>query len=477
MDPLGVASTHLKFDYRVAIAVLGIAAIAAALATTWPALSAFRTDYRRRRSDALRGRGGDWGARGRRTLVVAQVACAMLLVTGAGLLTKTIVRMYQYDPGFDTRNVLTFYTTLPDRYADDASRLLAMDQIVERIEALPGVVSVGAVAFGDYLASRTETEGGITLEGQQERLPQQGSWIDAALETGSYSYSHRYFETQRIPVIRGRLFTDADYDRGTPTVVLINEEAARRWWPEANGNVIGRRFKLGPPSSPNPWLTVVGAVATTRGTSVRGLESGPSPRVHLPLTADAGTELATRPMETGSFDFYVRTDHSPLALVPSARAALRELDPDFLMRNPADQYLGMVDGISYYRASADVVLAFAAFGLALAAMGLYGTVAYGVVRRTREIGIRIALGAEGADVLRTLMRESVMLAGLGIAAGLALSFGLTRTLESMLFGVNPLDPTVFAAVSAFFVAVVAAATYLPARRATRVDPMIALRVD
>jgi ABC-type antimicrobial peptide transport system permease subunit len=137
----------------------------------------------------------------------------------------------------------------------------------------------------------------------------------------------------------------------------------------------------------------------------------------------------------------------------------------------------MLNGISYYRASADVVLAFATFGLALAAMGLYGTVAYGVVRRTREIGIRIALGAEAADVLRTVMRESVMLAGQGIAAGLALSIGLTRALESMLFGVNPLDPYVFAAVATFFVAVVAAATYLPARRATRVDPMIALRID
>jgi predicted permease len=477
MDPLGVASTHLKFDYRVAMAVLGIAAVAAALAAAWPAFSAFRTDYRRRRNDALRGRGGDWGARGRRTLVVAQVACAMLLVTGAGLLTKTIVRMYQYDPGFDTRNVLTFDTTLPDRYADDASRLVAMEQIVERIEALPGVVSVGAVAFGDYLASRNETEGGITLEGQQERLPQQGSWIDAALEAGSYSYSHRYFETQRIPVIRGRSFTDADYDRGTPTVALINEEAARRWWPEANGDVIGGRFKLGPPSSPNPWLTVVGVVATTRTTSVRGLERAPTPSVHLPLTAGAGTELATMPAETGTFYFYLRTDASPRALVPSARAALRDVDPDLLMRRPADQYLSMLNGISYYRASADVVLTFATFGLVLAAMGLYGTVACSVVRRTREIGIRIALGAEAADVLRTVMSESVMLAGLGIAAGLALSIGLTRALESMLFGVNPLDPYVFAAVATFFVAVVAAATYLPARRATRVDPMIALRID
>jgi len=478
MNPLDVASTHLKFDYRVAMAALGIAAVAAALAAAWPAFSAFRTDYRRRRNDALRGPGGDWGARGRHTLVVAQVACAMLLVTGAGLLTKTIVRMYQYDPGFDTRNVLTFYTTLPDRYADDASRLVALEQIVERFEALPGVLSVGAVASGGWLAARmSETEGGITLEGQQERLTPEGLSFDAIREAGTYNYSRRYFETQRIPVVRGRSFADADYDRGTPTVALVNEEATRRWWPEANGDAIGRRFKLGPPSSPNPWLMVIGVVATTRMTSVQGLKYPPVPIVHLPLAAGQGTELATMPIETGTFYFYLRTDAGPLALIPSARAALRDVDPDFLMRNPQDQYLGMVGAISYYRASADVVLAFATFGLALAAMGLYGTVAYGVVRRTREIGIRIALGAEAADVLRTVMRESVMLAGLGIAAGLALSLGLTRALESMLFGVNPLDPYVFAAVATFFVAVVAIAAYLPARRATRVDPMIALRID
>jgi predicted permease len=478
LNPLTIASTDLNFDYRVATAVLGIAALAAVLAAAWPAWSAFRADYRRHRDDVLRAHGGDWGAHGRRTLVVAQVACAMLLVTGAGLLTKTIVRMYQYDPGFDTRNVLTFYTTLPDRYADDASRLIALEQMVERIEALPGVVSVGALASGGYLASRmTETRGGITLEGQQERLTPAGLPIDAIRDAGSYNYSRRYFETQRIPVVRGRSFTDVDYDRGTPTVALINEEAARRWWPAANGDVIGKRFKLGPPSSPNPWLTVVGVVAQTRMTSVQGLERTPTPIVHLPLTARAGTELETSPVETGSFYFYVRTDTSPLALVPSARAALREMAPDLLMRNPEDQYLSMRGAISYYRASADVIVAFAAFGLLLAAMGLYGTVAYGVTRRTREIGVRIALGAEAADVLRTVMRESVMLAGLGIAAGLALSIGLTRALESMLFGVNPLDPYVFAAVSAFFVAVVAIAAYLPARRATRVDPMIALRID
>lgn len=467
LNPLSVAETAPRLDLRVLGFVAVIALFAGLFAALVPAVSAARADF----GGALRRSAQQASGRGRqgmmqRALVVFQVACSLLLLTGAGLLTKTIIRMQQYDPGFETRNLLSMYTTIPgDRYADATSRRLLVEQLFDSIRAVPGVLSVAAIGGGgSFFRGLTPTEGGITLEGQSERLP-----LAAVTERGSYRYiSASYFRTLQIPVMRGRPFADSDADRVASQVAIVNEEAANRWWPESAGNVVGRRFKLGPPSSPSPWITVVGVVKTYGTANVQTFSWPVAPRVYLPLAAGGSSDWP---------NYYIRTAASPLPLVGSLQAAVEEIDPTILVRRPLHLHDDLSEQVAYYSINANIVLAFSAFGLILSAMGIYGVVAFSVARRTHEIGIRKALGAQSRDLFRTVTREATILAIVGIMAGLALSAALTRGLESMLYGISPLDPIVFAVVSLFLALVIALATYLPARRAAQVDPIVALRAE
>lgn len=467
MNPLSVADTAPRLDLRVLGFVAVIALFAGLFAALAPAVSAARADFRGAlRQSAQQASGSGRQGVMQRALVIFQIACCLLLLTGAGLLTKTIIRMQQYDPGFETRNLLSMYTTIPgDRYVDEAERIVLVEQLFDSIRAVPGVLSVAAIGGGgSFSRGLTVTEGGITLEGRSERLP-----LAAVTERGSYSYiSAGYFRTLQIPVVRGRPFANSDADRATSQVAIVNEEAAKRWWPESAGNVVGNRFKLGPPSSSSPWITVVGVVETYGSATVQAISWPMAPRVYLPLAAGGLSDWPS---------YYVRTAANPLALVRSLQTAVEEVDPGILMRNPRHLRDDLIEEVAYYGINANIVLAFSAFGLILSAMGIYGVVAYSVARRTREIGIRKALGAQSRDVFRTVTREGMILAIIGIMAGLALSAALTRGLESMLYGISPLDPIVFAVVSLFLALVIALATYLPARRAAQVDPIVALRAE
>lgn len=318
--------------------------------------------------------------------------------------------------------------------------------------------SGGSLSFG-----MTDTSGGVTVEGREERLP-----VAATTERGSYSYvADNHFDVLGMPLLQGRAFGPADRAGGEPAAI-VNEEAASRWWPQAGGNVVGKRFKLGPPASPEPWVTVIGVVPTVRTNSVQALEWEPAARAYFPLAAGPGASI---------YYFYVRTAADPLTLVPVLRTALAGIGSGMLVRSPSDEGAYLPQEIAYYHVNADILTGFASFAVVLAAMGIYAVVAYGVARRTREIGVRIALGARNADVLGTVSRESAVLAAAGIVVGLGLSTVFTRSLESMLYGIDPLDPWVFATAAVGFGAVVALATYIPARRATRVDPMLALRSE
>jgi predicted permease len=466
LDLMGVAGTAPRLDARAIGFAMLVGLGAGVLAAVVPVAGLARADL----SDALRQSSGrTTGTRRQRTaqraLVVVQIACSLLLLVGAGLLTKTMVRMHRYDPGFETRNLLSMYTSVPEgRYTSEAERRLVIDQTIERIDAVPGVeVAAAVVGGGSFTRGSATRDAGITLEGESAALTP----ADYG-ERGSWSYvTAGYFRALGVTMRAGRPFTAADASPSAPPAAIVNEEAARRWWPDSP-TVVGRRLKFGGPDSAAPWLTVAG-VAPTYGTAVaETMAWEPSPRVFLPLGHDPVPDWPS---------YYVRTTSSPMALLPAVRAAIDRVDPDILIRNPYDMEGQLAYEVSRYQVSVNVLMACAAFGALLAAMGLYGVVAHGVAARTREIGIRKALGATRRDVLRAVAGEGLVVTVVGLLAGLALSMALSRSLEAMLFGVDPLDPWVFASAAAGFTVIVAVATWLPARRATRVEPTIALRVE
>jgi len=498
-DPMRVSEMVPQLDTRVVGFAVGVALLAGLLAALAPAIAAVTGDFVSGLRQSVRQTAGGGRKRlVRRALVVFQIACSLLLLTGAGLLTKTIIGMQQHDPGFAIDNLVNVRLTIPEGgYGSSPERALLVEQLLDRLRAVPGVVSAGTIgAGGSFSFGLTETAGGITLEGHDERLT-----AAAAGERGSYSnVSIDYLRTLDVPIVRGRPFVDADFAATAPPVAIVNEEAANRWWPagtdpgaesseqvmtststppragarsairrpSGRGEALGSRLKLGPPDSANPWITVVGVVKTYRSHYVsESFAREDTPRVYLPLNRDS---LAGWP------SYYVRTAAAPGPLVASLKAAIEDVDPAILFRDAVHLRDERDDEIAYYAVNANILLAFALFGVVIAAMGIYGVVAYGVARRTREIGIRKALGARTGHVFRTVTRESVILAAIGIALGLGLSAALTRGLESMLHGLSPLDPTVYAVVSVLLALVVALATYLPARRATRVDAVVALRM-
>jgi predicted permease len=467
-SPWQVAQTVPRLDARVATFAVAAALLAGLFAALAPALSAATGDFLGRLQQSARQASGGGAQRlARRALVVFQIACSLLLLTGAGLLTKTIIRMQQHDPGFEIDNLVNLYMTIPEgRYESAPERALLVDRLLDHLRAVPGVVSASITGGGDSALSRltqaAQTEGGITLEGHDQRL----SAAAVGGQARSSYIGEDYLATLGVPILRGRSFVEADGEAGAPLVAIVNEEAADRWWPA--GDALGKRFKLGPPDSPSPWITVVGVVRTYRSHYVSDFAQEDAPRLYLPLRRDAMSDWPS---------YYVRTAAAPGPLVGSFKAAIEEVDPAILFHRASHLRDERDSGLDRYAVDANVLLAFALFGVVIAAMGVYGVVAYGVAHRTREIGIRKALGARTGHVFRTVTRESVILAAIGIAAGLALSAALTRGLESMLHGLSPLDPTVYAVVSVLLALVVALATWLPARRATRVDPVVALRMD
>lgn len=469
LNPLNVTNAAPRFDLRVALFATSVALFAAALAALWPALSVMRT----RVGEGLQQSAGQvTGSRRhqlvQRGLVVIQIAGSLVLLAGAGLLTKTNLQMHRFESGIETRNLLRAYISVlagEEVEADEDESSLFIDQLIQRSGSVPAVTSVAAAtAGGSLLREMTETAGGITLEGRSERLP------EALLtDRGSYGYvSAEYFRTLGIRIMRGRGLVPSDFDGSAPPVAVLNEEAARRWWPEAGVDVVGRRFKMGPPGADTPWITVIGVVENTRSYYLQLMDRPTAPQVRLPLTRTA----------LGSTSLYLRTTGSPLdEVLPPLRAALKEVHAGLRLRLPT--YLDDLRQreLAYYSVNGQILLAFALFGLLLAAMGIWGVVAYRVARRTREIGLRKALGAGTGRILSTVTQESLIMTVIGIGLGLALSSMLTRVLDSMLFGVSHLDPSVYAIVSVFLALVVGIATYLPARRAIVVDPATALRTD
>jgi predicted permease len=382
---------------------------------------------------------------------MCQIACALIVLTGAGLLTRTVLRMQAYDPGIETRHLLTAELDMPEVMGDGGDNLVLAHRLLDALRALPGVTSA-AIGNGAGLSA----EDPLTVQSKHsgDRSAAFGSTDRIVQITAGY------FEALDVPIVQGRMLTPEEF-RADSRVALVNEEAARRWWP-GEADIVGGRIKWGN----GPWATVVGVARNTRPLSTTSVASNPASRVFIPLAKTGSSML-----------LYARTVGEPLSVLPALHGRALGIDRRVRILMPVNARAQLDFEVIHHRDTATFVGGLAAFGLLLAAMGVYGVTSYAVARRLREIGIRKALGASTGHVVATVSRETAALAVSGIAIGLAASAALTRLLDGMLYGTNPLDISVFAGASLLILGIVALATWVPMRTALRVDPMTTLRCE
>jgi putative ABC transport system permease protein len=415
-----------------------------------PAFHVSRSDASETLKDTARGSGAQ-GARTRQVLVVAEVALSLVLLAGAGLLARTLVNLQRVDLGFVADRAVAMEISLPDtRYATAAARVAFYRRTIESLRAIPGATSVAAASTLPLMGNDMDI--GFRIEGRPRRAEDH---INAAY----HAVSSDYFKTMGIRVVRGRRFTDRD-DEHAPGVLIISETMARKYWP--NEDPLGKRVTVGS----NSWglREIVGIVGDVKESE---------------LAEDARPEMYTPFPQTpwAFFTVVLRTEAAAALVAPQMRAVVVKLDPDQPPGDVATMTHYVERAIATPQFTATLVGAFATLATALAGLGLYGLLAYGVAQRRREIGIRLALGARPSDVRSLVVSQAIGLGAIGLALGTAAAFAITRALASLLFGVSASDPLTFTASCALLLAVVATAAYLPARRATRVDPMVALRAD
>jgi predicted permease len=396
-------------------------------------------------------RGGDRGATGghqrlSRTLVIAEMALALMLLVGAALLTRTVGRLLAVDPGFVSKNVLTMQIYLPSR--DALSRQRLYQRVEEDVRALPGVAAVGIVSRLPLATDRINLRQGLEIRGRP---------VDAAHrpEIDIRYASPDYFRAMGIPLTRGRLVTRTD-----PNLVAVNEVAARRFWPA--GDPLGQTIRtVGSTGPPSDWYTVVGVVGSVRH---MGLDVEPRPELYFQTDSWRSTQTVV-----------VRTAAAPGPLVAPIRAAIQNLDSRLAISN-VDTMEGVISHSMVHRRFGMLLLGlFAGVALLLAAVGLYGVMSFAVLERRREIGVRMALGAQEGEVARMVVRQGMTLVLVGAVIGLAGAMAVARLMASLLYGVTASDPLTLLAASTLLGLVALLACYLPARRATKLDPMIALR--
>jgi putative ABC transport system permease protein len=398
---------------------------------------------------------GGGGKRLRSLLVMAEVAISLVLLIGAGLLINSFLRLRNVDPGFRADNLLTMKIVLPEpKYREYERRSAFYTDLVQRVEALAGVRS--AAVTTNLPLYRQGNSISIGIEGRPDPPPGQELIVVTRI------ISPGYFDTMSIPLLRGRQFTDQD--TGTsPNVVVISETMARRFWP--GEEAIGKRISAGRVESPEDWIQIVGVVK-----DVRQFELNADPKPQMYMSYRQAGFFAPR-------DLVVKTDVDPSSMAATVRKAVWEIDKDQPVSNIRTMESILADSIARQRFSMLLLAIFAAVALVLAGVGIYGVMSYSVAQRTREIGIRMALGAQTSAVLKLAVGYGIKLVITGIVIGLVAAFALTRVMSTLLFGVTATDPTTFTLISLLLVCVAAIASYIPARRATKVDPIIALRYE
>jgi putative ABC transport system permease protein len=421
-----------------------------------PAMEATRLNVNEALKEGSKGAGGQGSrsSRLRSAFVVAEVALALMLLASAGLLVKSFARLQKVDTGFDTENILTMVLPLPTgKYKSDQQVVGFFRQATERIRTLPGVQAAGMVNYLPLyggLGSATS----FSIEGQPAPPPGEEPSTNVRVADAGY------FGAMGIPLLRGRNFTDVEASEARH-VVLISESFARQYFP--GEDPLGKRVSIEMFSKPNP-TEIVGIVGDVRYDS---LVDKAEPTAYFPHS-----EL-TYPFMT----LVIRTDGDPTAIAPAVQREIRAIDPDQPVSDVRTMNQVMADTVARARFNTLLLGLFAGLAMLLAAVGIFGVMNYSVTLRTREIGIRIALGAQPQRVLMLILRQGLLLTIMGIGLGLAGSFALARVMSGLLFGVNATDPATFTAIVLLLMFVSLIACYIPARRATRIDPMIALRYE
>ena len=440
---------EVSVDGRVLAFTAALSVVTGLLFGLVPALHAARDRFGGALKQGGRGQMGDGGTRARRALIVAELALALVLLVGGGLLLRTFVALQRVDLGFNPRGLMTgFVLPPPAAYKEDAQVLAFYDALLARAAALPGVKQA---ALTSVLPLNGDSDTNFDIEGR----PSPARSADAFV-TWYRIVSANYFATLEVPLERGRFFADREAE---PTVV-INEAMAKRYFPSEDP--LGRRVRFGGDKS--PWMTIVGIAANVHVRGARGADVVETyiPYWHLP---EAGINVV------------LKTATDPHALAEPLRRAVKEIDPAIAVASPATMEEIVADSIGSSRFYAMLVGIFAGLALLLAAVGIYGVMSYAVAQRTPEIGVRLALGAAERQIFRMVVGETLKLAAVGLALGAAGAVALGRAIGGMLFGVPATDVVTFAGTAALLLAVAFLATWLPARRAMRIDPMVALRIE
>jgi putative ABC transport system permease protein len=389
----------------------------------------------------------------RNALVVSEIALAVVLLASAGLLIRSFVRLQQVDRGFNTDNMLTMVVRLPDSYREDPQVINFFSQALERVRHLPTVRSAGIVNFLPLYGGLGSSTG-FKILGRPEPPPGQGPSTDVRVVDAGY------FETLGIPLLRGRNFSDAE-QREPKHVILINEALAHQYFPDQDP--MGQRLDVNMFDKPTP-AEIIGVVGNVRYDSL--VDEAP-PAVYFPHPD----------LTYGFMTLVVRTDGDPTAIAPAVQREIRALDPNQPVSDVRTMNQVMSEWVARSRFNTLLLGLFAGLATLLSAVGIFGVMNYSVALRTRELGLRLAVGAQPRQVLLLVLKQGLGLTIVGVVLGLLAAFALTRLLSGLLFGVAAVDVTTFASISLLLVIVSLLACYLPARRAMRIDPLRALRYE
>jgi putative ABC transport system permease protein len=437
----------LQMDASVLLFVLCLSILTALVFGIAPAYASSGSETLTERS----GTGTGHGRRLRGVLVASEVALSVILVSGAGLFAKSLLRLQQVNPGFQVEHGLTFGLELPPvRYPKDRQVVQKFRELEGRLRNIPGVQAVGMARTAALQGTGYTAD--ATLEGRAAG--------DYERELHHNSATPDYFRALGTPLLRGRWLTVADEQEGAPLVTLVNETLEKTYF--RGTEAVGKRIKFGRPNDKDPWVTIVGVVADEKQ---EGLSKPVQPEVYVPFSQDV----------SNSITFVLRTSGAPEALAPRAREIVHQVDKDLALFD-----VGTLSDVVYSSAQGErfrssLLAGFAGAALLLAAIGIYGVVAYLVAQRTREIGVRMALGARSGQLAALIFRQGMQPVAIGLCVGLLCALAVTRLVRALLFGITANDPATYIVTIALLAAVAAAACFIPALRAARVDPMIALR--
>ncbi|MFN7929308.1 MAG: ABC transporter permease [Blastocatellia bacterium] len=443
---------EIKPDVRVLLFTLAVAVGTGVLFGLLPGWLATRRDLTGVLKESPRhATGGAARTRLRQSLIVAEVALALVVLVSAGLLVRSFARLTAVEPGFDAANLTTFWLTLTGaRYGTETANVRFLKDLTARLEALPGVQAIAL--SNDFPIQGTDTHDSLAIEGRNLAPAER-------LNVGLHVINPRYFAAMGTRLLQGRAFDERD-NTSAPPVVMVNEAMAQRLWP--NENPLGKRLRFGAPDQ--PWSEVVGVVANLKHD---GLQLADSPHCYAPHLQQPWPFITVA----------LRSSLETSALLAAVRQTVQQLDPKLPLIEPLPMTARMERTLATRRLTLTLYSLFAVIALLLATIGLYGVMAYSVAQRTHELGIRVALGATARDVFRLILRQGMTLVALGIAVGIISARLVSGWLAAQLFGVTPADPLTFAALAALLALVALVACWIPAWRATTVDPMIALRCE